>query len=114
METMIKDVAEEVKMAYADCWIDNWEKAKGLRNLNFRASKAVSRDEAMVILEYSKVYYNDFEPSLLKHFSEDCMITIAREASVCLYVEGSILPSAHVVKADECHGEGYSTRYWWD
>ena len=106
-------VQNEVKMAYADCWMDGNE-AYNLRNLNFRASKAVSRDEAYEIMRQFVPGYNFFEPKLIKKFPANTQIVIAREGSVCLYVKARKHPSAKAVKADEMDKEGEFVRYWWN
>lgn len=107
-------IKQEVMTAYCDCRLP-FEQAASRRNLNFRASQAVTRDQAIEILTDAKVIYNDFRPELLKKFPVDCRIVIAREMSVAIYVQGGgRLPSASAVHADERDQVGNETRYWWD
>ena len=111
----VEAVRKEVMTAYADCHMP-FESAQKIRNLNFRASAVVSPAEAKAILEEAHVYYNEFEPSLLDQFHPHCLVTIAREGSVCLYIQDypAQLPPASAVKADEYHVQGSHHRYWWD
>lgn len=107
-------IKQEVMAAYCDCRLP-FEHAIQRRNLNFRASQAVTRDQAIEILTEAKVYYNEFRPELLKKFPEQCMIVIARELSVAIYVQcDGRLPSRSAVKADERDRVGDEIRYWWD
>jgi hypothetical protein len=105
-------IAHEVSNAYFDCWTDNWEYAQKRRNLNFRASGFVSRDEAFEIMSKYCPSYNDFSADLIiKEFPKNCMILIAREGSVCLYVMGNNLPKNI---ADEESIVNGTKIYWWD
>jgi hypothetical protein len=106
-------VQNQVKMAYADCWMSGNE-AYNLRNLKFRASQAVSRDEAYEIMNQFVPGYNAFESELIKKFPKNAQIVIAREGSVCLYVKSNKYPSAKSMSADEKDKEGEFVRYWWD
>ena len=107
-------VLQEVQKAYADCSMP-FEQGSRIRQLMFRASYPVSRDEAKQVFEEANVLgYNNFSPELLDKFPENCLITIAREYSVCIYVQGSNLPSAEEVLADEYDVDDDFTRYWWD
>lgn len=106
-------VLNEVKKAYTDCWMSG-DEAYRLRILNFRASQAVSRDEAYEIMNQFVPGYNAFEPELIKKFPKNAQIVIAREGSVCLYVKSSKHPGAKTVNADEKDKEGEFVRYWWD
>lgn len=110
---MNKQVLKEVKIAYADC-LDQSEKSYKIRQLHFRASNSVSPAEAKEILEKCNVYYNEFEPNILDKFPPDCQVSIAREGSVCLYINGKNLPSAREVLADEKDKINNEVRYWWD
>ena len=112
MKTQIEQIENEVMTAYCDC---NNQHPFNCRNLNFRASGAVSRDDAARIL--SKAIpdgYNEFNFSLLNKFPRNAQFVIAREGSVCLYISGDELPSAAKVLADEKSQEGVETRFWWD
>ena len=115
--------------AYYDCWAlkenytdADWQEAQKHRNLNFRASKAVSRDRAIKILQYAIPRgYNEFNADLLKLLPKDAKIFIAREGSVCIYVNKVISESlASEMMADENdevpYGEkgGSEWRMWWD
>lgn len=110
------EVEKETVQAYCDCnpAVPSEVGYKN-RNLNFRASAAVSRDEAFEIMEKAIVSgYNEFDADLIKKFPKDAEFVLAREGSVCLYVKGQKLPSAAKVKADEKSFNGSLTRYWWD
>lgn len=126
-------VRDEVIRAYADCHDEPpdgatnleyeawWNRVKNERNLSFRASQAVSRDEARAILaEAMPNGYNEFKADLLDRFPADCRFIVAREGSVCLYVSGTEntpMPAGTVVLADECDviiEDPYTRRYWWD
>ncbi|RDJ35004.1 MAG: hypothetical protein DWQ19_09220 [Crenarchaeota archaeon] len=109
-------VRKEVMTAYADCYMP-WEQAKAIRQLDFRASAPVSPSEAQKILTEAGVScYNNFQTSLLEIFHQDSLVTIAREGSVCLYVQSwpASMPSASEVYADEVDQQGGFFRYWWD
>lgn len=116
MKNTLTSLGKEVMNAHADCNIEDFEVAYKIRNLNFKASRFCSPAQAKKILERAKVYYNEFEPTLLDKFPADCEIAIAREGSVCLYVVAGVtkLPSRQEVSADEFHRMGGEVRYWWD
>ena len=106
---MNKKILKEVRNAYGD--LNDLK----VRNLNFQASEFVSRDEAFAILDEVVKSYNEFRPSLINYFHKDHKIKIAREGSVCLYVQGKDLPSQRELMADEYDTmEDGSTRIWWD
>ena len=124
-------VEQEVLNAYADCglidekltellpeWskgersMTNEEKEKyyeiepdfmNLRDLQFRASRAVKPETAYKIMKRACEGYNDFDCELIKLFPDDCKIAIAREGSVCLYIQPGKkrLPTCKALKADE-------------
>ena len=107
-------VRDEVKEAYADCWLP-WEEGEPRRNLHFRASASVSPKEAKAIMKKFANGHNAFSYEILCEFPEDAEITIAREGSVCLYVTGKNLPTRDVLGCDEYDKtEDGSTRIWWD
>ena len=110
-------IARAVRKAYADCVGEpNDPKAMSTRNLNFRASQDVSRDEAIAIMsEAVPDGYNEFHAQLLALLPEDARITIAREGSVCIYVKGDDLVDENLL-FDEIHYDPQSneTRIWWD
>lgn len=110
---MNKEIEQEVMLAYADCR-DHSDYAMEIRNLEFKASDFVSRDEAKRILLKANVYYNAFEPDLLNRFPKDCKIKIAREGSVCLYVKGNKLPKARSFADEIDKWDDGTVRYWWD
>lgn len=106
---MNKKILKEVKNAYGD--LNDLKD----RNLNFKASAFVSRDEAFAILDETVKGYNEFRPALINYFHKDHKIQIAREGSVCLYVQGKDLPSQRELGADEYDVmEDGTTRIWWD
>lgn len=96
----MKTVYDEVLTAYADA---NNLGNPGPRNLKFRASQPVTPAEAQAIMETACPGYNLFTPSLLGLLPDDCMVTLAREGSVCIYVRKGRkkLPTARKLKADE-------------
>lgn len=100
-------IKSEVMRAYSDYW------GGTERNLRFRASMPVYKDEAISILnECLTDGYNSFEADNLSSLPDDARITIAREGSVCIYVEGR----CKNIGADE-HSYNPSTnetRMWWD
>jgi hypothetical protein len=131
MAGRIKTVQDEVRQAYLDCWSHrDFMEVESLRNLQFRASDFVSRDEAVAILSDVMDGYNNFEPKLLLKLPEDCKVVIAREGSVCVYVDCKVSGKlARSMKVDENNFvdeerpyaaaiPGYSTvgltRLWWD
>lgn len=114
-------VESEVVKAYADVTNPDFEAASKIRNLNFRASSFVSRDEAKRILRKWVPYYNEFDYAHLDKFPKYAKILICREYSVGLYVEkveGDKLPSAEAVLADYARPANCSgvecMYYWWD
>lgn len=74
-----------------------------MRNLQFRASRAVKPETAYKIMKRACPGYNEFDCELIKLFPDDCKIVIAREGSVCLYVQPgeTKLPTRAKLKADE-------------
>lgn len=114
---MNKTVANEVKNAYSDCH----DHKAGARDLMFRASEAVSLQDAVAIMEKYVPGYNDFKPELLWQLPKDVKVMIAREGSVCVYLNApETLPDIRdcisSMKVDECD---YDTelgqiRLWWD
>lgn len=116
---MNTQVLNEVKAAYADCWMDDiYGNGMKTRKLMFRASEAVTPQEALTIASVAiPEGYNAFEPELLAKFPADCRIVFAREYSVCLYVkEGPTpLPGMSEIAADEYgdDADGF-VRIWWD
>lgn len=106
----------EVKEAYFDCWNEQDAEANKRRKLEFRASLPVSRDEAIVIMKEAVPQgYNEFNAMRLVFLPVDAQLTLAREASVCVYVQGK-LPKNDELRNDEHHyiGDKNETRLWWD
>jgi len=106
----------EVEAAYSDCNNNSNES----RNLNYFCESAVNPKQAVKIMESAlgNGSYNSFHPSLLLGFPSDSKIHIAREGSVCIYVENNINV---MIKHVEDFGMNYShgkfenlSRYWWD
>lgn len=116
---MNKTVANEVRDAYSDCH----EFKAGKRNLGFLASEAVSLEEAVQIMSKYVSGYNEFSPELLYQLPKDVQVVIAREGSVCMYLQ---LPSTlnesifnqqliSDMKIDEFSvEEDGKVRLWWD
>jgi hypothetical protein len=120
-------VKSEVETAYADCHGrkgDDWQHGMNRRNLNFRASHEVTRDEAREIMTAYVPGYNEFKPELIGKLPADSRVTIAREGSVCLYVRTLAREeiSADELRADEVDAESsphydapfIQIRIWWD
>jgi hypothetical protein len=116
-----KTVLKEVSTAYCDCGDMPFNVAMNKRNLNFKASKAVSVSDAIEIFKAAHVLgYNEFKPALLKKLPENAKVTIAREGSVCNYVK--IPKNTPVLKnlpkkmlADEFDEQKNNVwRIWWD
>lgn len=87
----IYDIEEEIKKAYADCWMDSFQEASKIRNLNFRASLSYPKEYCKELLNKYVKSYNAFTPDLLDHLPKDSCITIAREGSVCIYVNSETI-----------------------
>ncbi len=113
----MQNILDEVREAYADCWLP-WKEGSKRRNLNFRASQPVSRDEAREILQEAIPRgYNAFQASLLLQLPGEARITIAREGSVCIYVQGQLPETLQrPLLADEWNYNSRrdETRIWWD
>ena len=121
----VRSVECETARAYCDChsvkpWGEGNENvANSQRSLNFRASVSIPRDEAVRILRKYVKGYNEFKPALLLQLPETCSIRIAREGSVCVYVESAEVLDVDKMKVDEFHRvDDYGTfcvyRLWWD
>jgi hypothetical protein len=111
----MKNIKNEVIEAYCDCNVNlPWEETSKRRNLNFRASEAVSRDEAVNIAARAiPGGYNAFEAVKLKLLPSNVKVQFAREGSVCLYVTPA-LEEIPAMEADEWDSKGNETRIWWD
>jgi hypothetical protein len=113
----MQEILDQVRKAYSDCWMP-WEEGSQLRDLDFRASEPVSRDEAREIMQEAiPNSYNAFQARLLLQLPADSRVTIAREGSVCIYVKGK-LPDrlCQSMLADEFTYDPArdETRIWWD
>lgn len=89
------------------------------RQLQFQAVSPVSRDVAIEIMREACPSYNEFQPAFLAKLPADAKVILAREGSVCIYVEGDLTRLKAAMKADECGFENtyprYNmTRFWWD
>lgn len=115
-------VKEETRLAYADCHMKNEREGYKLRNLDFKASRRLSVQEAYEIFKTYVKGYNEFEPELILVIPEGYQVLIAREGSVCVYVYGDNLNLLNRLQkqlhCDELHvyeedGEQVC-RIWWD
>jgi len=112
-----KKILEEVKQAYIDAWSDKcFDEVEPLRNLDFRASEPVSPKVAVQIMKKAVPNgYNDFTPDLLDVL-DDCQVTLAREGSVCIYVDRELTRDERkALSPDEYNDyaeKGW--RLWWD
>ncbi len=117
MSTSIQDlIRHAARKAYIDVHTleGNPQWLMSQRQLDWRAADSLSRDgAACVLLECVPGGYNAFEADLLKKLPSDCRVTIAREGSVCIYVDGNI-PKIPSMNADEWSFDGKETRIWWD
>ena len=117
-KTTLAKVKRQVIKAYTEA----------TRNLNFKASGAVTIDEAVKIMtealdvsHEAMEGYNNFSPQLFRSLPEGTKITLAREGSVCAYIKpprGIILQEAKLIRAmmiDEWSKESDGTyRIWFD
>lgn len=113
-----EQVLAEVKQAYIDCWSGKpYGETESLRKLDFRASAAVNPKTAAAIMKQAVPHgYNDFEADVLNALG-DCKITLAREGSVCIYVDRALTVSEkNALSPDEYdwYGEDGEWRLWWD
>lgn len=108
--------------AYSDCHRHNPGGYIPQRNLDFCCPVTVSLPEAIRLLGRYVPGYNAFDPALLKVLPPKCRVRLAREGSVCLYVE-TRAPLDHTLrrrlKCDEFdlyqqHGQTRLYRLWWD
>lgn len=114
MTIVNQKVLKEVETAYADCWMP-WNNGLKMRNLSFKASEPVSVSDAVAIMRKVAPHgYNQFHSGLINRLSPDSKVTIAREGSVCLYVQTNDMPSLKELDADELNLYGSEYRVWWD
>src|SRR5271157_4006254 len=104
--TTLQKVTSAVKKAYCDSDPNvPFEQTEKERNLNFKASAPVTKDEACQIMTEALFCdgnpdteaYNAFRPIFLSKLPKGSMVTLAREGSVCAYVrvpEGTSLQTA--------------------
>ena len=112
---IVASVRREALEAYADSHPQAIEATMySRRKLDWRAPASVSRDEAIAIMRETCPSYNEFAPDLLKKLPADARVTLAREGSVCVYVDKTGTATAHTLKADEFNSKGNETRIWWD
>lgn len=120
----ITRTAFEVMEAYADmCFASE---AGFVRNLDFKASLAIPAVEFVRIMMTVVPGYNEFYGAftcseMVGMFPETARYRIAREGSVCIYVENHGKDPTHLdvirdhLQADECDlQEDGSIRFWWD
>ena len=123
-------IEKEVMSAYADCHERRDPNEGTSRNLNFRASESVDSEEAMRIMKKAIPHgYNHFSADLLEHLPTGCMVEIARENSVCIYVNfteevgrAALWDAASELRstmgADEFdriwNNDNIIVRIWWD
>ncbi len=120
MNSLLDGVRRRVLKVYCDCrdFGTDWDAVSKQRELDFKSDQSVTRDEALAILkEAIPVDYNMFEADLLKHLPQGSLVWIAREGSVCIYVQGCLLAELErIMNADEfSYNEATNqTRIWWD
>jgi hypothetical protein len=122
-ETETLTVKEQTLNAYADC---NGRDRKSVnRNLEFRATDPVSREEAVEIMcealsvTADEEGYNDFYPGALFKLPDDAKVWLARENSVCVYFataqDVDVDRLRRRLHADECDfTDNGECRVWWD
>jgi hypothetical protein len=125
---LARDAAEfggyEISRAFSDCHGTEKEQTEGMnrRNLDFRSSYLLTREQAVKVMSKYCKSYNEFRPDLLKLLPDGCLIRIAREGSAGLYVETEQeIPksTAEEMKVDEFDlyqtiGDRKVYRFWWD
>jgi hypothetical protein len=117
-----------IKQEVMDAYSDSGNGSKAERNLNFRASEPVGKDEAVEIMsaalavEKNEEGYNLFKPSALAKLPEGSEVYLAREGSVCAYVrvpDGVTIDEDAVSRSMEADELDYNPatkeyRLWWD
>lgn len=127
---LARDAAElggyEISRAFSDCHGTEKEQTEGMkrRNLDFRSSYLLTREQAVKVMSKYCKSYNEFRPDLLEHLPFGCLVRIAREGSAAVYVETETgLPimqvAAEKMLADEFDlhqtiGDRKVYRFWWD
>jgi hypothetical protein len=114
-------VAERVIAAYSDSFDD----VDAERNLDYFESTGVTAQQFIEIMSKVVPDYNDFDGSastkqVVAAFGTNATYHIARESSVCVYVdltsENTWLKNLSKIKADEFsyNGKKKMFRVWWD
>ena len=107
----------ETMKAYADSWLD-WYEGSGLRDLNFRSSVWLTPDDAADVMATAVPHgYNEFHADQIRDLPHDCLVQLAREGSVCIYVSRPIIGAGRIHdRADEWSvtKDGGETRIWWN
>lgn len=112
MERKYELVLAEVMKAYADCHM-SWERGAKLRNLDFRASMPVPAPVAAEIMKKAVPDgYNAFSAQILSKI--DGEVVIAREGSVCVYVQNGAYIPKPLMEDERSVTENGETRLWWD
>ena len=117
-------VAEsDLAAAYSDCHKHHRGSYIPERNLNFCCPVTVDLAEAQRLLHRYVPGYNEFDPKLLKGLPTACRVRLAREGSVCLYVETTAVLDKVQIRQDlqcdefdlyQVFGEVRTYRLWWD
>lgn len=111
------EMVEQLMIAYADAHGNVPEsKVYKIRQLQFRAQIAVSRNTAVELMGKAiDNGYNEFKSKLLAFLPEDAQIFLGREHSPTVYVKGNI-PKIGKMKASEWDYDPVKneTRIWWD
>lgn len=93
------------------------------RNLHFCSPVTVGLADARRLLNRYVPGYNRFEPKRLKTLPSACRVRVAREGSVCLYVETTeVLDAVQTTRDLRCNefdlcqvlGSVRTYRLWWD
>jgi len=116
---------QEAREAYIDCWIDDFEKARYRRNLDYRSTQ-MSINDCYEVTKQAVEEYNNYSTEHVfgilkrKKNMEGVKVCLAREGSVALYFSGtkkqmvSIKREANKMGCDECDKDGNGIRMWWD
>ena len=109
--------------AYSDCHRHHTGSYVPERNLNFCCPITVSLSQARRLMARYVSSYNEFLPKLLLALPATCRVRLARESSVCIYVETDAVldetKTRHETRCDEFNlcqvlGEVRTYRLWWD
>lgn len=112
------NIEAEVMKAYADCnGNEPFEVTQHIRNLSFKASAPVDRNEACRIMRKAVPGgYNEFSGAFLLLLPVGSMVTIAREGSPAVYVTPLVPNVIPKMMSDEWYSdfETGTTRIWWN